>query len=262
MSTQKLNNALIGYTGFVGGTLERDHEFSSRYNSKNIEEIAGKNFDMIYCAGAPAAKWIANGDPKSDRANIDRLLGAVRGATAKRVVLLSTVDVYKRAVNVNENMEPPVEGLSAYGLNRLHLEKELSSSFEATVIRLPGLFGDGLRKNAIYDLLNNNAVEKVESRGTFQFYDMRNLWDDIEQAISLGIKLLHVSSPPLSIEEIAREAFGREFRNELPGTPAIYDFKSIHANSWGGQDGYLYSRDSILQGIKEFVRANAKEKAA
>jgi hypothetical protein len=34
--------ALIGYTGFIGSNLARQFDFDDFYNSKNIDDIAGK----------------------------------------------------------------------------------------------------------------------------------------------------------------------------------------------------------------------------
>jgi len=33
---------------------------------------------------------------------------------------------------------------------------------------LPGLFGDGLKKNVIYDLMNNNLPDKIQAEGKYR----------------------------------------------------------------------------------------------
>jgi hypothetical protein len=58
-----MNDALIGCSGLVGGTLLARRRFAAAYRSTTIEGIAGRSFDRIYCAGAPAEKWKANRDP-------------------------------------------------------------------------------------------------------------------------------------------------------------------------------------------------------
>ena len=62
-----MTQALIGYSGFVGSTLFKQHAFESLFRSTNIGEINGQIFDTVVCAGAPAQKWIANRDPEADR---------------------------------------------------------------------------------------------------------------------------------------------------------------------------------------------------
>lgn len=45
-------------------------------------------------------------------------------------------------------------GLRRYGKDRLWLENKVSDSFDSLVIRLPGLYGKGLKKNFLYDYIN------------------------------------------------------------------------------------------------------------
>src|SRR5436190_17375580 len=67
-------DALIGASGFVGTTLQRQTHFDALYRSTNIGQIDGLSFDVVVCAGAPAQKWLANRDPSGDRAKIDDLI--------------------------------------------------------------------------------------------------------------------------------------------------------------------------------------------
>ena len=46
------------------------------------------------------------------------------------------------------------QGLRRYGKDRLWLENKVSDSFDSLVIRLPGLYGKGLKKNFLYDYIN------------------------------------------------------------------------------------------------------------
>src|SRR5437764_15075787 len=100
------STALIGYTGFVGGNLLRHRTFDACFNSSNIDEITGRNFDLVVCAGARAEKWKANADPKGDLDNIETLIRALSSVEARRLALLSTVDVFPDAVAVDEGSGP------------------------------------------------------------------------------------------------------------------------------------------------------------
>ncbi len=75
-----MNNALIGYTGFVGGNLLRQSSFAATYNSFSIQELRGKRYDEIWCAGVRAVKWWANSHPEEDWAGIAPLLDVLGGA--------------------------------------------------------------------------------------------------------------------------------------------------------------------------------------
>jgi nucleoside-diphosphate-sugar epimerase len=252
-------NALIGHTGFVGGNLRVQARFDAFFNSANIEEIAGQSFDLIVCAGAPAAKWKANQDPAGDRASLLRLCNPLVRAAARKVVLISTVDVFGRTEGADEETVP--KGATAYGQHRLELERFVASRFDTLVVRLPALFGPGLKKNAVYDFLHDNEVGKIDSRGRFQFYDVRCLWSDVALALEVGLSLVHFATEPASMAEVARGAFGFVFSNELPGAPARYDFRSRHACLYGGTGGYLLAKGEVLAALADFVAAERGRKA-
>ena len=59
-----MSRALIGYTGFVGGNLHLQTPFDDVYNSKNIDSLRGKSYELVVCAGAPGVKWKANKEPE------------------------------------------------------------------------------------------------------------------------------------------------------------------------------------------------------
>ena len=148
-------SALIGYTGFVGTALRRARSFAALYNSANIADLAGQRFDEVICAGAPASMWQANRDPDGDRANLDRLFAALDRVEAGRVILISTIAVLADAAAGDTESRAAYETERAYGRNRRALEEKVTARFaESLVVRLPALFGTGLRKNFVFDLLN------------------------------------------------------------------------------------------------------------
>ena len=245
-------DALIGYTGFVGSTLLRHRDFDARFNSKNIEQIAGQTFDLVVCAGAPAEKWKANRDPDTDRAAIDRLCAALDGVRARRFVLISTVDVYPEPRDVDESTEIDRAAGHAYGRHRLLLEDVVRARFDACVVRLPALFGHGLKKNALYDLLHDNEVEKIDPASVFQFYDMRRLHDDVGRALAGGLPLVNLVPEPTSMGDVARHAFGRTLPS-VDRPPARYDVRTRHAEIFGGAPPYIAGAADVLDDIASFV---------
>jgi nucleoside-diphosphate-sugar epimerase len=259
--TTDAQSALIGYTGFVGGNLRRQRQFDAMFNSSNIGEMAGRGFDLVVCAGAPAEKWKANAEPERDVENIERLIQALEHANIGRLVLVSTVDVFINPVNVDEDSPTPMTGLHAYGRNRRLLEQIVSSRFDSLVVRLPGLYGPGLKKNVIYDLLNDNEVHKIDSRGVFQFYNVDRLWSDIDLAMSHDLRLVHLATEPVSVADVAQAAFGTSFTNEGATVPARYDVQTKHAPLFGGGGRYVESRVQELSGITEFVARERQSRA-
>ncbi len=246
--------ALIGSTGFVGSTLLRQATFNATYHSTDIAELDGRSFDLGVCAGAPAAKWKANQEPEADLANLERLMRHLDRAHFDRLVLISTVDVYPspRGVDEDAHIDPGAGG--AYGRHRLLLERFARERFDTTVLRLPGLFGHGLRKNAIYDLIHDNAVAALQPASSFQFYDMSELWADVQRVLAARLELVNLATEPLGLGELARELFSRELPPH-PSAPVHYDFRTRHAALWGRSGGYMQGRDEVLRRLRAFVAA-------
>jgi nucleoside-diphosphate-sugar epimerase len=251
------NSALIGYTGFVGSNLMRQHPFDAAFNSANIDGIAGRTFDLVVCCGARAEKWKANADPERDYDGIERLIRPLGQANIRRLVLVSTVDVFLSPIDVNEDSPTPLDGLHAYGRNRRRLEQIVAGRFDATIVRLPGLYGPGLKKNAIHDLLHNHEVHKIDSRGVFQFYNVERLWRDIAIAMDRGIPLAHLPTEPVSVADVARAVLDIEFTNETAATPARYDVHTRYADTFGAttSDRYIENKTQELEGIAAFASA-------
>lgn len=255
-----MKSALIGYTGFVGSNLLTQMKFDDLYNSKNIQEIKNKEYDVVYCAGVPAAKWIANQKPTEDLQSVCSLIDAIREVKTKRFVLISTVDVYKSIIDVDEDSFIDLSNHHAYGTHRRVIETFVSERFEKyNIIRLPGLFGDGLKKNIIYDFLHDNETYKIHSEAVFQFYSLDTLVDDIQKVIDNDIKLINFATEPTSVEEIINAGFGIDFDNKpMPNAP-LYDMHTKNAETFGKTGTYMQSKKEVLQKVKDFVqRTKAK----
>jgi len=249
-------DALIGATGFVGGTLLRQRRFEGLYNSSNVHQMEGRKFGAIFCAGAPAKKWLANKEPEKDLANMKSLMGRLGKVECEKFVLVSTVDVFKDSLEVDENTAPQEEGLHPYGLHRLMLERRVQELFEDhLIVRLPGLVGPGLVKNVIYDFLNNNNLHMIDRRGVFQFYPTVNLWWDIKTAMDAGLKLLHLAAEPVSVAQVARDGFNMDFDNELENPPARYDMRSVHAGLYGASGSYQYDRRHTMLAVRAYAQS-------
>lgn len=251
-----MTHALIGYSGFVGSTLLKQREFDAQYRSTNIDEIARKSFDCAVCAGAPAQKWIANCHPDDDLKSIERLIRNLQQVECKTFVLISTVDVFSSPIGVTEYTPVDEQKLHAYGLHRRHLEKFVQAHFPRhLIVRLPGLVGPGLRKNIIFDLLNHNKLDNIESRSVFQFYPMVNLWSDIETALAAGLDLIHLTASPISVADVSRLGFGRPFNQQLEAPPARYDMQTRHASLFGSTTRYQYSDRETALAIRAYAQS-------
>lgn len=147
--------ALVGYTGFVGSNIYAKGQIDKAYNSKNIEEAYGLQPDLLIYSGLRAEKYLANNAPDKDMELIDQAKENISKIAPKKLVLISTVDVWKEPNGKTEDDIIDCEGLHAYGLNRYRLECWVRENYpDALIIRLPGLFGRNIKKNFIYDYIN------------------------------------------------------------------------------------------------------------
>jgi nucleoside-diphosphate-sugar epimerase len=235
---------LIGHTGFVGSNILEQSSFDKCYNSKNIESIAGEKFDTLVCAGVSSVKWKANKEPEEDFKQIQKLIHNLDQAEFQTLVLISTIAVYDNPAD------------SAYGRHRLYLETYLMNQYENVYItRLPSLFGKGLKKNAIYDLINKDYRFVPSPWSYFQYYCLDNIGKDIQKQIDLGIKVLNINSERVPFDKVLNlfELNLEQFRrNKVVQENMLSD----HGEHWGQPGNYLYTQEEILQQLKEFISHN------
>lgn len=163
--------ALVGYTGFVGSNIyaSAGSEIRNVYNSKNISDAYGTKPDMLIYAGLRAEKYLANHEPERDMACIREAEANIERIHPEKLVLISTIDVFREPRGVDENSPVETEGLYPYGYNRYLLELWVRANYpDALIIRLPGLFGKNLKKNFIYDFMNVIPFMLKESK----FYEL------------------------------------------------------------------------------------------
>lgn len=153
--TRPGGDALVGYSGFVGNLLQRQRAFSGLFNSRNLLELVGRQYDTLICCAAPATMWAANQNPQADRENLLAIAATLKQASVQRLVLISTIAVFDDCAAGYTESSAQYEAQKAYGSNRHMLEVELGRHFaKHHIIRLPALFGAGLKKNFIFDLAN------------------------------------------------------------------------------------------------------------
>lgn len=251
-------NCIVGSTGFVGTTLLSQANFGGKFSSKDIEEIRNTTWGTVVCAAAPAQKWLANKEPELDFLNIKMLLRNLETIKADRFILVSTVDVFETPVDVTENSAVG-DNVSAYGRNRFWLEQQVRNSFErATIARLPGLVGEGLRKNVIFDFKHRNNLELIDSRSSFQFYPMVNLWRDLQIAARSNLELVHLTAAPIKTSRVAELAGFVGFEGEGAAEPISYDFQTIHAGLWETQGNYQYSLSDSEHAISRYFERDGE----
>lgn len=144
---------LVGSTGFVGGNLRAKHTFAAVCHSSDIAAQYSTQPDLCVYAGVPAAMFLANADPEADMEVMRTARENLRKIAPKSLVLISSIAVFADSRGRCEDDAPDTDGLPAYGRNRLQLEQLVREDFnDALIVRLPALYGAGLKKNFLFDL--------------------------------------------------------------------------------------------------------------
>ncbi len=249
---------ILGWTSHVGQTLF--HQLLTAgieptdigtYNSKNLQEIRGATFGTLYIACMPTTKWWTNLHPENDQAVLDTVLAALATVKADKVVLLSTVDVLQSDVQANEKSEAWAD--HSYGFHRRLLEIQVQSQWPTTshILRLPALFGRGLKKNALYDLIHDNNVAFICLDSVFQWYNLAHLLRDCDTYVRLDIRVGHMLSPPISMREIVQRWFPHKMGVCVGNNSVQYNLTTSHG---GCKDGsYTCTKKHILQQMGEWI---------
>ncbi len=251
--TARVRRALVGWTGFVGGSLDARIAPVARFRSTDVDQLPAADVDEVVCAGAPAEKWRANAEPEADRAGIHRLVDALDGSRARSCVLVSTVDVFADSRGVDETTPADTAQEQAYGRHRAELEEFVRRRFDdVLVVRLPGMYGPGLKKNLVYDLIHQPGARFAHQDSSFQFYDVRDLWGHVLLARDAGLSVVNLATEPVTSAQVARECFGVDYRcDDRP--QVAYDLRTAHAGALAGREGpYLRSADEVLTGIRSW----------
>jgi nucleoside-diphosphate-sugar epimerase len=254
-----VRTALIGWSGFVGGNLASAHPFDAQFRRSDVAAIVDEPWDLVVCAGLPAEKWRINRDPAPDLANLEALQAALARARIAELVVISSIDVYPSPDGVDEATQIELTRCHPYGRHRLLFERWAARQFPATILRLPGLFGPGLKKNVVYDILHNNRLDVIHADARFQFYPLTRLWGDICVALDSDLSLVNLATEPVTVAEIAEALTGRVFEGRpAEVVPANYDMRTLHASAFGRTGAYLLDRATVLAELARFAAVESE----
>lgn len=246
--------ALIGYSGFVGSNLKKKIKFQKLYNSSNIHKIKDHFFEEVYCAAPHGIKFLSNKYPKKDKKIILKLISDLKNVRCKKFIHFSTVDVYPYLPGLNEDFNIFKSKTNHYGENRKLIEKFVVNHFrDHLIVRLPALFGQGLKKNALFDLIINKKV-MTNKKSIFQWYNLNNLARDVSMLKKNCIKNINLVSEPISMNDIVkclrikRVNFGKGLLKYNFYTKFSYLFKK--------KKYYISYKKEILKEIKIFFISN------
>lgn len=148
-------DALVGNSGLIGGVLSGQRTFATTARSTTIKALEGRSFDTVFIAAARGSMLEANKFPDRDAAHILDLTQSLSRIKAKRAVLISTIAVLESFDGGFDETTGRFREDLAYGRHRRMLEVSTRKLYpEVLIVRLPALFGAGIKKNFVFDLMN------------------------------------------------------------------------------------------------------------
>jgi len=244
---------LIGNTGLVGKTLKEKITFDFEYNSSNISNYSPPENCDLYLSCLPSTKWLVNKDTKSDIEIIVDIIKVIGGLKYRNVILISTIDVYGDSPSgVDETFEPIFRDFS-YGSNRYLFEKMVTKHLKydnVKIFRLPALFSKTIKKNILFDLINNNNVDLINKNSSFQWYNLNNLVSDIDFFNDKypNEKIINLFTEPIDSQEIINLFPHHKDNVNFLENRISYDYKTKLSKT-----GYIQPKENILIDIKNLV---------
>lgn len=251
-----MSTALIGYTGFVGSSLATTCGFDFLINRANLESLRGADLKRLVCAGLPAAKWRINQEPKQDLENMRRLEKVLNTIHVEQFILISTIDVYPCIEGADEAFDFSSQSNHPYGTHRLQFESFVRGRFpDASIVRLPALFGPGLRKNVLYDLLHNYRLERINPASCFQWYPLEMLREHLIRIESLNLRLVNLFTEPIETQLIVDRFFPGIDVGHSPDPPSHYDLHTRHGEVFSRDPHYVLDKGQVLKSMETFIHA-------
>jgi len=151
---------IIGAGGFLGKTL---HKVSNGFNfqiipitRENFDNHKDNRFDFLINSAMPSKKFWASENPYLDfQKSVGLTADLVYNWNYEHFIQISTISAGK------------IEDKHPYGINKKAAEIIVSSA-KSLIVRLGTIYGDGLSKGALYDLLNSNKLH-VDLKSEYDF---------------------------------------------------------------------------------------------
>lgn len=142
--------ALFGANGFVGRKIYSSLLATGKYKvtpvtRDNYAASIGKFYNIIINSAMPAARFWAKNNPEKDfRETVSKTANILYGCTFDKFVQISTVSARCQLDTVYGRHKLAAENLCNYGNN--------------LIVRLGPMFGSGLKKGVLIDMLKGQKV--------------------------------------------------------------------------------------------------------
>ena len=220
---------ILGGRGFVGSAFLRAASKrgiqAEAIDLDNYDEFKGKECDLLVNADGNSKKFLAAEKPVEEfELSVASVLKALQDFRFQGCLHVSSIDVYPDHENPATSREDaPIEiaKLSPYGFHK-YLGELLVRRYAPRwmIVRLGGVLGPGLKKNPVFDLINDFPL-RVQEDSRYQYLPAdlaaefaldlvgKGLWGEVFNLCGTG---------PATIREV-REGLGKPLRYASPNVP-------------------------------------------
>jgi len=215
MAIKKYKIAVTGADGFIGKKLcqtlkDRKYEVIE-YTLNNFDirkevEIPG-DIDVLFHLAAVSKPYLSKQNPaETFRTNVLgtlNLLEAVRKSNVKKIIFASSILVYKNLTKTKETDLAYYNGVYPYGLEKIIGEEYIKIysqlyGIDYTLLRISGVYGPGMYKNPIFDLihgfLNNNVRLYINKNSVYNFVYIDDAVDALIKSLKWKNDIINLSS--------------------------------------------------------------------
>lgn len=161
--------AIIGANGFVGRALHRqsknyDYEITC-VTRKNYKNHKNKKYDIVINAAMPSRRFWAFNNPIEDIAETIVKTG--------KIFYEWNYDKFIQISSISANIQSNI----TYGAHKKAAEVIVLQNKNSMIVRLGALYGKGLERSALFDLINNKHIYvNIESEYNYIDVDFAANW--------------------------------------------------------------------------------------
>ena len=205
---------------------------------ENYDSLIGSSCDLLINANGNSKKFLGNQDPKWEfQASVASVRNSLVDFDFKKYLFLSTSDVYPDCSSLDSTREesvPQPSEISTYGFHKYLAEQCVQhAAGEWLIVRMGGFVGPGLKKNAVYDILNDQPLW-VHPESEFQLIHS----DDSARLImsltdkNISHEILNLTAKgTISVKTIS-ELAGKIIENRSDATPVRYEISTAKVEQY------------------------------
>lgn len=101
------------------------------------------------------------------------------------------------------------------------------------------------------------SLRFTDGRSMYAYYDLSWLKDDLRRILQYRIPIIHMATEPMTAAELAEKVFQITMLNiDRKRLPVNAYVKSKYASLWNGTNGYLYSKEQVVEQLIKFDKTS------